>query len=132
MILYLTHYLLFSAFIRGFHSEAMCYHDGVLGYPRDLTKAFELYLRAAELGQASAMKSVASAYLNGDGVERNLKKSKHYTELAAMAGASGARRYLGDSERKKGNFERATKHYMISAGKSAFVLLYCMDSVCSI
>jgi len=46
-----------------------------------------------------------------------------------MAGDSGARRYLGDSERKKGNFERATKHYMISAGKSAFVLLYCMDSV---
>jgi len=31
------------------------------------------------------MKSVASAYLNGDGVERNLKKSKHYTELAGKS-----------------------------------------------
>ena len=116
MILYLTHLLLFSAFIRGFHSEAMCYHDGVLGYPRDLTKAFELYLRAAELGQASAMKAVASAYLNGDGVGRNLKKSKHYMELAAMApGDIPARRHLGDLEMKKGNFERATKHYMIAS-----------------
>ena len=93
----------------------MCYQHGTLDYPRDRTKAFQLYLRAAELGKASAVKSVAYAYLNGNGVEKNLKKSKHYMELAAMGGDTDARRYLGDSEMKKGNFERATKHYKIAS-----------------
>jgi len=110
-------------FDRGFYNAALCYKHGSFGYPQDSTKAFELYLRSAELGKASAMKGVAYAYLNGDGVGRNLKKAKHYMELAAMSGDWSARHYLGDSEREKGNFERATKHYMISAGKSLLCIV---------
>ena len=100
---------------RAFKNEAMCYENGSFGYPRDPTKAFELYLRASELGNRSACLSVADAYLNGEGVEKNLKKSKHYYEQAALRGSLGARHFLGDSEWRKGNYERATKHYMVAA-----------------
>ena len=91
-------------------NEADCFANGTFGYPLDKGKAFELNLRASELGSSTAHESVAAAYLTGDGVERNNKKGMHYTKLAALGGSPSARRTLGDSERKKGNVERATKH----------------------
>ena len=111
----------FHELCRAFKNEAMCYKNGTFGYPRDPTKAFELYLRASELGDSVACRTVAEAYLNGEGVEKSFKKGKHYYEQAALMGSSDARHFLGDEELRKGNYERATKHYMIAA---AFGLNY--------
>ena len=51
-----------------------------------------------------------------DGVERDEKKANHYWELAAMGGVVEARHNLGNAEGRKGNMDRALKHYMIAAG----------------
>ena len=46
----------------------------------------------------------------------DLKKSKHYYELAAMSGYIDARHNLGNMEwNEAGNHQRAMKHYLISA-----------------
>ena len=94
-----------------------CYYDGgLLGLARDRAKASELYHRAGELGSAEAYCNIGSIYYNGDGVERDNKKSNHYYELAAMRGAVYARHKLGVFEARTGNWDRAIKHYMIAAG----------------
>ena len=46
----------------------------------------------------------------------DLKKANYYAELAAIGGDVNARHNLGCSEGNLGNFDRAVKHWMISAG----------------
>ena len=91
------------------------YRDGTNGYPRDYTKALELWHRSGELGHAASYCNIGYSYSNGRGVERDIKKAKHYYELAAMSGNSMARNNLGANEVRAGNnMERALKHYMIA------------------
>ena len=92
------------------------YSDGVRDLPQDYNKAMELLLRAGELGDALSNRNIAIAYLTGQGVERDVKKAKHYYELAAMGGDVFARHNLGNLEMDTGNTSRALKHWMISAG----------------
>ena len=47
---------------------------------------------------------------------RDMKKAKHYYELAALGGDVHARYNLGSIESCEGNMDRAVKHLMISAG----------------
>ena len=93
-----------------------CYDDGDYGLPRDRIKALELWHRAGELGYAAAYHNIGCAYDIGRGVERDEKKADHYYELAAMGGIAISRHNLGCSEGESGNWDRALKHYMISAG----------------
>ena len=76
----------------------------------------ELWLRAGELGCAASYGAIADAYRNGEGVERDMEKAKHYYELGAMGGDVEARHNLGVFEGNAGNIDRAVKHFMISAG----------------
>jgi TPR repeat protein len=92
------------------------YSDGMMGLPQDYGKGIELYTRAANLGCTRAYGNVGYSYQNGLGVERDEKKATHYYELAAMGGDAGARANLGVTEAYAGNFDRAVKHWMISAG----------------
>ena len=91
------------------------YRNGDNGFPRDYAKAFELFVRAGELGCAKAYSGVGYAYFIGEGVEIDTKKAKHYYKLAAMAGGINARHNLGNNELRAGNMNRALKHYMIAA-----------------
>ena len=92
------------------------YADGD-GLSRDEGKAVELWLRAGELGFAASYGNVGSAYYNGQGVEKDTTKAKHYYELAAMGGQDAdSRYYVGIEEVRAGNMDRAVKHWMISAG----------------
>ena len=64
-----------------------CYHrDGDDGFPQDYDKAFELFVRAGELGSAKAYNNVGYAYEIGRGVEINEKMADHYYKLAAIGG----------------------------------------------
>ena len=92
------------------------YSIGECGLPQDRAKALELWHRAGELGYAEAYFNIGSAYDNGRGVERDKRKADNYYELAAMRGDGAARHNLGYSEYKKSNWDRALKHWMISAG----------------
>ena len=92
------------------------YRDGLYGLQQDLHKALELWYRAGELGYAEAYNNIGNAYHFGNGVERDEKKADHYYELAAMGGDGMARHNLGCAESDAGNWDRATKHYLIAAG----------------
>ena len=92
-----------------------CYYDkGTNGYPQDYDKSLELFHRAAELGHAGAYANIGWAYDNGEGVEVDEKKAKHYYELAAMGGDVNARHNLGINEIKAGDMDRALRHFMIA------------------
>ena len=101
-------------------TEAM-YHIGYyhmygdLGFPLNPEKAFELFIRAADLGHASANYQLGKAYFLGQGpVERDVMKAIHYKKLAAMGGDLVARHSLGLIEAGVGNMDKALKHYMIA------------------
>ena len=83
--------------------------------PQDHQKANELYLKGAELGCAASYFNLGLAYRYGWGVERDDKKVKHYTELAAMGGYIHARHNLGCEEWNTGNYFRAVKHFIMAA-----------------
>ena len=91
------------------------YNDGDCGLRQNYRKAMKLWLRAGELGDAIAYNNIGYAYHNGDGVERDTKKGKYYWELAAMGGSVFGRHSIGVVEYNAGNFDRAVKHYMVSA-----------------
>ena len=91
------------------------YAEGDMGLPQDWVKANELYLKAGELGCADAYFTLGDSYDDGNGVEVDKGKAKHYWELAAMGGDVPARYNLGYTEWIAGNIKRAMKHVMISA-----------------
>jgi len=97
------------------YNQGIYYKDGTRGYPQDYTKAIELWHRAAELDNALAYCNIGYAYNNGNGVEVDLKKALHYYELAAMMGNETARHNLGAKEADAGNWDKALKHWVISA-----------------
>lgn len=45
---------------------------------QNIAKALEFWHRAAELGSAEAYFCLGIAYDDGDGVERDMKKARHY------------------------------------------------------
>ena len=52
------------------------YRDGRYGLPQDHGKAIELWLRAGQLGRASAYGNIAYPYICEQGVERDMNKAK--------------------------------------------------------
>ena len=83
---------------------------------KDYTKALELWHRAGELGHAKSYQTIGAAYDNGEGLEFDKKKARHYYEQAAIGGDVEARCNLGFQEGKAGNMDRAIKHFMIAVG----------------
>jgi len=98
------------------HQLGAYYSSDDQGVPQDYQKAIELRLRAGELGNASSYFSIASTYAMGLGdVKKDMAKARYYFELAAMGGDVQARHNLGGFELREGNFDRAMKHFVISA-----------------
>ena len=63
------------------------FESGVL-VPKDLSRAFRLYLQAAEAGNSEVHERVASMYERGEGTEQNLAKAfEFYLNLAKYPGA---------------------------------------------
>jgi len=96
------------------YNQGMYYREGTDGFPQDMNKALELFHRAVELGYSEAYTNIGVAHHNGQGVEVDKKKMKHYYERAAMMGDPTARHNLALDEKTAGNFDRALKHYMIA------------------
>ncbi|EJK47697.1 hypothetical protein THAOC_33565, partial [Thalassiosira oceanica] len=90
------------------------YHYGKYGLEKDVTRALELYERAAELGAKDAHYNLGFLYDEGTDVEKDLAKAiRHYE--AAMCGHVSARYNLGGMEYNAGNYDLALQHWMISA-----------------
>ena len=98
-----------------FHLLAGDYARGIKGMPQDYEKSNDLLLKAGELGCAEAYCKLGYSYENRRGVEVDKKKAKYYYELAAMHGNVDARYNLGCVEKEAGNYNRAFKHFILSA-----------------
>ncbi|EJK46184.1 hypothetical protein THAOC_35160 [Thalassiosira oceanica] len=91
------------------------YSQGRFGLEKDVARAVELWTEASELGSADACFQLGVAYRNGDGVEQDAKRGVWFYEKAAMLGDPMARHNLGKYEREHGNYDRAVRHFLISA-----------------
>ena len=84
-------------------------------YNGDYRGAFEYWSKAAALGDAHAHYQLSSLYMEGQGVEKDMKKELHHAEQAAIAGHPDARHNLGYREAENGTCDRAVKHFIIAA-----------------
>ena len=103
---------------------AGCYADAEIGVARDINKAMELLKQAAELGSIQACGQLGDVYnpdMNDDdivdGVEKDLERTYHYYEIAAMGGHDIARLNLGVLHWNEGKKDLAVKHFMIASAQ---------------
>lgn len=98
-----------------FHNLGIVTFHGMHGCTKDYEKALKLFQRAGELGHAESYRLIADYHMTGrEGLEKDMKKSNHYYELAAMGGSARARHNLGAFEHANGNVDGAIRHYMIA------------------
>ena len=57
------------------------------GIKKDTKKAFELFERAADLGNVTALEELALMYVHGNVVTKCFDKARYYAEKAANQGA---------------------------------------------
>ena len=91
------------------------YCSGHLGLQKNMRRAVELWTEAAELGSIEALFSLGVAYRRGDGVQQDEATAAEFHKKAAMRGHVESRHYLGLIEGDKGNYDRAVRHFLISA-----------------
>ena len=91
------------------------YQLGQRGLEKDITRAVELYERAAELGGEKAHYNNGTLYAVGKEVEKDTDKAFRHYEEAAMSGNPHARFNLGCLEGEATKYDLALQHWMISA-----------------
>lgn len=57
-----------------------------LGISKNTSKAYDMYLKAAEQGQAAAMHNLASMHYRGEGVPINFSEAREWNRKAAESG----------------------------------------------
>lgn len=67
------------------------------------------------MGDSESHFQLATSYLEGKGVERDMKKAVYHLEEAAIGGNTLARWMLGNQAMGRGMKERAVKHFIIGA-----------------
>ena len=82
---------------------------------KDPSRAFQLWTEAAELGATAALCKMGFAYMNGMGVAQDKARAVRCWESAAMQGCAGSRQLLGAVEGDDGRYDRALRHFLISA-----------------
>ncbi|MDH3510674.1 MAG: sel1 repeat family protein [Gammaproteobacteria bacterium] len=82
----------------GLNNLADAYETG-RGLDRDDVKAAELYRQAAELGLASAQKSLGNMYAEGRGVPKDDEQARLWWRLAAEQGNTEALENLATLEK---------------------------------
>ena len=73
---------------------ASMYHKGE-GVAKNLKKAFEFFLQAAESGETNSLAWVGGMYREGEGVTQSYEKAFHYSMQAALKNHSGAQCSVG-------------------------------------
>lgn len=69
-------------------------------------KAFEYYMKAAEMGYTDAFYNVANAYLNGEGVERDFDKAFEWFQKSVASGDSYAKVKLAECYKRGAGCQR--------------------------
>ncbi|EJK67106.1 hypothetical protein THAOC_11904 [Thalassiosira oceanica] len=91
------------------------YYYGVLGLQNDMQMAAALFTEAAELGSIDALFHLGLLYSSGEGVDQDKAKAAEFWSKAAIQGHVQSRSNLGCIEVKKGNTDRALRHFLILA-----------------
>jgi len=91
------------------------YFFGQRGLQKDTRRAVKLWEEAAELGSIEALYNLGTAYSLGNGVQKDEAKRTQFWARAAMQGHVESRHNLGCIEGKKGEHDRAARHFLISA-----------------
>ncbi|EJK69688.1 hypothetical protein THAOC_09028, partial [Thalassiosira oceanica] len=91
------------------------YYFGELGLAKNVPRAIELWMEAAELGSIDAHYELGNVYYDGDGVEDDKPKGIHHWQQAAMKGHVESRHNIGAVEHDNGNYQLAVQHWVISA-----------------
>ena len=91
------------------------YYQGDLGLQKDKRKAVELWTEAAELGSVHAFFNLGVDHYYGRGVQQDMAKAAEFYTKAAMQGHVESRSNLGCIEEQEGNYDRAVRHFLISA-----------------
>ena len=86
-----------------------CYDKG------DYDGALKYSIKAAEFGDMDAHHRLGFMYYKGEWCQKDEEKAMYHWEKAAIGGHSEARHNLAAIEEKRGNNERAVKHFIISA-----------------
>lgn len=88
--------------------DGASYYDLGRMYSREVSeeKAFECYMKAAELGHTPAYYAVAASYLNGEGVERDFDKAFEWFWKAADSGDTSAKLKLAECYKRGAGCER--------------------------
>ena len=81
----------------------------------DYDTGLQYLTKAAKLGNTEAHYNLSVMYKGVKGVEKDERKQFYHLEQAAIAGHPTARYNLGIEEGRKGNFDRARKHFIIAA-----------------
>lgn len=94
-------------------------------------KAFECYVKAAEMGYPDAYYNVAAAYLDGKGVERDFDKAFEWFQKAADSGDAYAKLKLAECYKRGAGCERdyaaAMALYQQVAGGNSNRRYSCVD-----
>ena len=91
------------------------YYFGKLGLQKDMRRAVGLWTEAAELGSIQALYELGVAHYEGRGVLEDNAKAVEFYKKAAMQGHVEGRYNLGCCEAEKGNYNRAVRHFLITA-----------------
>ena len=94
-------------------------------------KAFECYMKAAEMGYTEAYYNVANAYLNGEGVEKDFDMAFEWFQKAVDSGDTYAKLKLAECYKRGAGCERdyaaAMALYQQVAGEKSMKRYYCVD-----
>ncbi len=102
-------------------------------YSREVSeeKAFECYMKAAEMGYAPAYYAIAAAYLDGEGVERNFDKAFEWFRKASDSGDTYAKLKLAECYKRgagcKRDYAAAMALYQQIAGEKSIKRYSCAD-----
>ena len=105
--------------VKATYNLALKYQDGdaSINIPKDEAKYLELLHHAAdELGYSTAMMELGRAYSAGQqGVTKDVKKGRKYSEDAVKLGNVHGRCILGMIEAEEGNIDLAIRHWKVAA-----------------
>lgn len=113
--------------------DGASYYDLGRMYSREVSeeKAFECYMKAAEMGYAPAYYAIAAAYLDGEGVERDFDKAFEWFRKAADSGDTYAKLKLAECYKRgtgcERNYAAAMALYQQIAGEKSIKRYSCAD-----
>ena len=100
---------------QGFIQMAKSYEDGEDGLIQSNTKAFQMYICAAEIGYTEAYEKIGFYYQQGIAVEQDMSKAFAFYEVASKKGSVHAHKKLAKFHAINENVQQCIEHTKVAA-----------------